>query len=160
MQVKSATEEGSRMRRPSGIYERLVGANQCPCPRTGGASLELREEAIAGAEPRQKESHGRGKRAGKPHGDRGWECDGRTGIKRPLTPPQEPLFRPDGSRHQHPHPCRPTSALVSTSIGANAEPVLSLLYIFILFSSLLSMGSGGWAASLHRPNPSSRVFDL
>jgi len=53
-----------------------------------------------------------------------------------------------------------SSALVSTSIGANAEPVQSLLYICILFSSLLSMGSGGWAASLHRPNPSSGIFDL
>ena len=37
--------------------------------------------------------------------------------------------------HQPPHPCRPSSVLTSTYIGTNAEPVLSLLYLFLLLST-------------------------
>ena len=33
--------------------------------------------------------------------------------------------------HQRPHPCQPSSALMPTHIGANAEPVLSLLHLLL-----------------------------
>jgi hypothetical protein len=48
----------------------------------------------------------------------------------------ESCSRPDRS-YQPPHPCRPSSALASTHIGASAEPVLSLLLFCLLFFFLL-----------------------
>jgi hypothetical protein len=39
------------------------------------------------------------------------------------------VFAPSQPPPQHQHPCRPSSALVSTSIGIRAEPVHSLLYL-------------------------------
>ena len=72
LQVKSATEEVSRMRRPSGIHERLVGANQCPCPRTRSATLEKFPNRLFYGRGRvKKDFHGSRKYAGKPHGDSG-----------------------------------------------------------------------------------------
>ena len=53
---------------------------------------------------------------------------------------------------QDQHVCRPPST-----------PMLNRFYLFYSsFSSsffYLAMGSGGWAASLHRPNPSSGIYD-
>ena len=39
------------------------------------------------------------------------------------------VFAPNHPPSQHQHPCRPSSALVSTYIGIRAEPVHSLLYL-------------------------------
>jgi hypothetical protein len=48
---------------------------------------------------------------------------------------------------QDQHWCRPPSA-----------PMLNRVYLFYGSFFHLSMGSGGWAASLHRPNLSSGIF--
>jgi hypothetical protein len=82
-----------------------TGKNQCPCPRAGMRRWDYGERLWQGRGRANIESHGRGKHAGKPHGERGWECDGRTGIERPLTPSQQPLFGTDGF-HRHQQPCR------------------------------------------------------
>jgi hypothetical protein len=82
-----------------------TGKNQCPCPRAGMRRWDYGKRLWQGRGRANKESHGRGKHAGKPHGERGWECDGRTGIERPLTPSQQPLFGTDGF-HRHQQPCR------------------------------------------------------
>jgi hypothetical protein len=50
----------------------------------------------------------------------------------------------------------PSSALMPTYIGANAEPVLSLLYLFLLFSFLLSTYGVPLAAPFRCPIEASR----
>jgi len=97
------------------------------------------------------------------------------GVNRP--PPRCPRttpHHPRGSVSQHQPPgtnirisADPSSARMPTSIDTNAEPVLSLLYLFILFSSLLSI-SGAPLPAPHSPiedrRPVSRrpsgIFDL
>jgi len=66
------------------------------------------------------------------------------------SPPRSSLFEDQQPGTNIRIPADPSSARMSTYIDTNAEPVLSLLYLFILFSSLLSI-SGAPLPAPHSP---------
>ncbi len=114
------TEKGTNRARV-GTNRANLGTNP---PRAG--TNQRREPVVSGLEEG---------RAG--HGRRGRSAKMTLVMARASTPSaacRSRAQRPDRYR-QPPHPCRPSSALTSTHIGASAEPVQSLPYLFFFLLS-------------------------
>ena len=139
MQVKSETEEASRMKRPSSIHERLVGTNQHPCSRTVSALPEIETRRLCQGMGRVKKNPAAGEnmqksRMAKPAGN----AAARRKIDLPPVAPVPLAAAPLRASSRAPtsapmptpvqHVCRPTST-----------PMLNRFYLFYIsfFSSPL-----------------------